>query len=299
MTKKPLKSVRLGFERDCVEIKLDKLSYPVPLPTGIKNAVVYQQIRSSMQAIGLVEPIVITLDPEQRGSFIILDGRIRVEVLRDAGASNVQCLISTDDEGYTYNKKVNRLSAVQVHRMIVRASERGVSVQQLADALAISPDTIRDRFRLLDGICVEAVSALADKPVPYGIFRILKKMRPFRQIDVTQAMINLGNYSIKLAMAMLQSTPSDQLTENASAKGASATPIEALRRLETELTATQADTRLLEEGYGSASLQLEIIKTHIETTLLENAAVVRWLAQNQPEYLQQLQRIADIKVIPT
>ncbi|WP_454731964.1 MULTISPECIES: MFS transporter [Cupriavidus] len=54
-------------------------------------------------------------------------------------------------------------------------------------------------------------------------------------------------------------------------------------------------TRLLEEGYGPASLQLEIIKTHIGTSLLENAAVVRWLAKRHPEYLQQLQRIADIK----
>ncbi len=183
--------------------------------------------------------------------------------------------------------------------MIVRAAERGVSIQQLASALNVSPDSIRERFRLLNGICDEAVALLADKPATYGMFRILKQMKPFRQIDVAQAMVNLGNYSIKLATAMLQNTQPDQLTDAAATKAQSSTPSDALRRLERELAAMQADTRLLEEGYGPSSLQLEIIKTHVGTTLLENAAVVRWLAKSQPEYLQQLQRIADIKELPT
>lgn len=295
MSKMPPKSIRLGFERDCVEIPLDKIHSPIPLPTGIKESVSYQQIRSSVRAIGLVEPIVVALNREPVGTFIVLDGRMRLEALRDLGVQRALCLISTDDEGYTYNKRVNRLSVVQAHRMIVRAAERGVSVQQLAEALNVTPGAIREKFRLLDGICSEAIALLADKPATSGMFRVLRQMKPFRQIDVAQAMINLGNYSIKLATAMLQTTPPDQLTEDAIAKSQAGGSSDALRRLERELAATQADTRLLEEGYGPASLQLEIIKTHIGGCLLENAAVVRWLAKSQPEYLQQLQRIADIK----
>lgn len=299
MTKPSPQSIRLGFERDCVDIPLDKILFPVPLPAGIKESVAYKQILSSVTAIGLVEPIVVALSRDQSDMFIALDGRMRVEALRDLGKEHALCLISTDDEGYTYNKWVNRLSVVQAHRMIVRAAERGVSIQQLADALDVSPGAIRARFRLLDGICSEAVTLLADKPATYGMFRILRQMKPFRQIDVAQAMANLGNYSIKLATAMLQNTPTDQLADAATSKTKSNTPTDILRRLERELAAMQADTRLLEEGYGPASLQLEIIKTHIGSTLLENAAVVRWLAKCHPEYLQQLQRIADIKELPT
>ncbi|WZB74802.1 plasmid partitioning protein RepB C-terminal domain-containing protein [Achromobacter insuavis] len=155
--------------------------------------------------------------------FIALDGRMRVEALRDLGKEHALCLISTDDEGYTYNKWVNRLSVVQAHRMIVRAAERGVSIEQLANALDVSPGAIRARFRLLDGICSEAVAILADKPATYGMFRILRQMKPFRQIDVAQAMANLGNYSIKLATAMLQNTPTDQLVEIAAGKARSST----------------------------------------------------------------------------
>ncbi|MFJ3055972.1 plasmid partitioning protein RepB C-terminal domain-containing protein [Herbaspirillum sp. NPDC087042] len=297
MTNSHPKSVRLGFERECVKIPLENLSFPIPLPTGIKESVVYLQIQSSVKTIGLVEPIVVTNNPSQAGEFIILDGRLRVEALRDLGLQHALCLLATDDEGYTYNKQVNRLSVVQAHRMIVLAAERGASIQQLADALAISPNSIRERFRLLDGICSEAITLLADKPATSGMFRVLKQMTPFRQIDVAQAMINLGNYSLKLATAMLQNTPPDQLVRKASSSKKTAPPTDALRRLERELSAMQADTKLLEEGYGPASLQLEIVKTYIGSTLLENAAVVRWLAKNQPEYFQQLQRLSDIKKI--
>lgn len=297
MSKKQSSGVRLGFEKDCVDIQLAQLHYSVAMPTGTKASVKYQQIVSSVRTVGLVEPIVVTLDRGSAGRFLVLDGRMRLEALRELGASVAPCLISTDDEGYTYNKQVNRLSVVQEHRMILRAAERGVSVEQLSEVLNISASSIRDKFRLLDGVCDEATAILADKPAAAGVFRLLRKMKPFRQIDAAQTMVNLGDYSIKLATALLQNTPVEQLIEPLAAKTASGAPIEALQRLERELAALQADTKLLEENYGPASLQLEIVKTHIGSTLLDNAAVVRWLAKNKPDHLQQLQRIADIKLL--
>lgn len=299
MSKKQPIGVRLGFERDCVDIPLSQLHYAIPIPAGTKASVKYRQILSSVQVIGLVEPIAVTLDKSAAGGFLVLDGRMRLEALKDLGKERAACLISTDDEGYTYNKQVNRLSVVQEHRMILTAAKSGATIEQLCTALNISESAIRDKFRLLDGICEEAASILADKPAAGGVFRLLKKMKPFRQIDAAQTMVNLGDYSIKLATALLQNTPTDQLVESAALKVQSAAPVEALQRLERELAALQADTKLLEESYGPCSLQLEIVKTHIGSTLLDNAAVVRWLAKNRPEYLQQLQRIADIKQLKT
>ena len=51
--------------------------------------------------------------------------------------------------------------------------------------------------------------------------------------------------------------------------------------------------------YGPANLQLETIKTCIGKPLLENAAVVRWLAKTHSEYLQELQFIMEIKPLPS
>jgi hypothetical protein len=149
----------------------------------------------------------------------------------------------------------------------------------------------------LDGICNEVISLLADKPAPLGIFNSLRQMKPFRQIDVAQAMIGLNNYSLKLAAAMLHGSASEQLIEDAATKVRKGGVSETLQRLERELVAVQADTKLLEEGYGPANLQLVIIKTYIKS-LLDNATVVRWLAKTQAEYLQQIQLIADIKQLP-
>lgn len=291
------KPIRLGFERDCVDIPLDLLHSTTPLPQALKGTTKYLQIRASVHAIGLVEPIVVTNNSAVPGTFLVLDGRMRLETLRDLGTKTALCLMAKDDEGYTYNKRVNRLSAIQEHRMIVKAAERGVSVKRLSDALNISEDAIHLRFKLLDGICSEVIALLADKPAPLGIFNSLRLMKPFRQIDVVQAMISLNNYSLKLAAAMLHGSASEQLVDATATKVRKGGVSETLQRLERELVAVQADTKLLEEGYGPANLQLTIIKTYIKS-LLDNATVVRWLAKTHAEYLQQIQLIADIKQLP-
>ena len=295
---KAAKPIRLAFERDCIEVDLDSLHGSKVLPLTIKQSVKYVQIRASVQAIGIVEPIVVIPHPAQQGGYMILDGHVRAEALRDLDAKSALCLVATDDEAFTYNKQVNRLSVVQEHRMIVRAAERGGSVSRLANALGVSEYSIRVRFKLLEGICEEAVRLLADKPATHGMFQALRKMKPFRQIDVAQTMISLNNYSVKLSLAMLQATPPDLLVGESRAKAQKAGPSETLQRLQRELAAVQSDTKLLEESYGPANLQLVIIKTYIKS-LLENARIVRWLARFHREYLQQLQLIADIKELPT
>lgn len=292
------KGPRLAFEKNCVEVDLSLLKAAVGLPAGVKASVKYRQILRSIETIGIVEPIIVTLDRDQPGRFLVLDGQMRLEALRDLGVAKALCLISTDDEGYTYNKRVNGLSVIQAHKMILKAAEGGVSVAQLAEALDLSASTIRAKFRLLDGICPEATVLLAEKPVPSGIFKVLRQMKPLRQIDVAQTMVNLNTYSTRLAKALLRNSSPDQLTPEVAQRSADATPNEALKRLEQELAALQADTETLQEGFGPASLQLEIIKTHVGTALLNNAAVVRWLAKRRPDHLQQLQRLSEIKQLP-
>lgn len=40
----------------------------------------------------------------------MLDGHIRLAALRELGRREVPCLVATDDEAYTYNNRINRLS---------------------------------------------------------------------------------------------------------------------------------------------------------------------------------------------
>src|SRR3546814_7920739 len=69
--------------------------------------------------------------------YSLLDGHLRVEVLKDLGITEVECLVAADDDTYTYNKRINRLAPIQEHRMIQRAIDRGVPRARIADALGL------------------------------------------------------------------------------------------------------------------------------------------------------------------
>ena len=121
-------------------------------------------------------------DPKQAGRYFLLDGHLRIEALKDLGIEKVECLVSTDDEAFTYNKRINRLAAVQEQRMVRRAIERGVPEELIAEALGLEVKSILRRSRLLDGICAEAVEVLKDSPCPMAVFDMLRRMAPARQI---------------------------------------------------------------------------------------------------------------------
>ncbi|WP_175948130.1 ParB/RepB/Spo0J family partition protein [Burkholderia pyrrocinia] len=296
MEKSRTRAVESGFNHEWFDVPLAVLHASKALPAKVKESAKYAQIRSSVDVIGLVEPVVAIPHSSIPGHFSILDGHLRVEALKDLGKAYARCLIAKDDEGLTYNKRVSRVAAIQEHNMILKVYESGVPIDRLAAALGLSAGTIRARFRMLDGVCEEAIRILADKRVPRRVFAILRQMKPFRQIDVAHAMNNLGNYSGKFALAMLETTPDDQLVDGPKGGATKSGAVEAIQRLERELAVLQADTKLLEENYGPDSLKLVVIKSYV-TSLLDNARVVRWLAQFRADYLQQLQVIAEVKTL--
>jgi hypothetical protein len=290
--------VRLGFERDIVALKLTQI---IPLKTlrpGAKESKKYTQILSSVRAIGLVEPPVVTPDPKQRGMYFLLDGLLRIEALKDIGSDEVECLVSTDDEAYTYNKRINRLSAVQEHRMIVRAMDRDVPVEKIAEALELDVGTIRRRFRMLDGICAEAIEMLKETNCPMKSFDILRQMAPIRQVEAADLMIGQSNFSTMFARALLAATPESQLIDPRKKKPTRGNPVtsEQIARMERELASLQSQVKSVEESFGIDNLHLTVAKGYV-TKILSNTRVTRWLEQNRQEYLGEFRSIAEIDSI--
>jgi hypothetical protein len=78
--------------------------------------------------------------------------------VKTLGHATAKCLFALDDEGFTYNHKVNRLSAIPEDFMILRAIMNGVSEERIAPSLNVDVSTIRQKCVLLDGICQEAPS---------------------------------------------------------------------------------------------------------------------------------------------
>lgn len=296
----PESGVVWGFERKSVLLPIDAILPMKALRPDVKLSAKYRQIATSIRAVGLVEPPVVSPDPANPGVYLLLDGQLRIEALKDLGESTVECLVSTDDETFTYNKRINRLAAPQEHRMIVRAIERGVSEERLAAALGINVASIQRRARLMDGIGAEASELLKDTPCPLTVFDTLRKMSPLRQLEAAELMIGHNNFSRPFVMAMLAATPEAQLAQGKrqSKSTTSAVTREQVARLERELASLQHQTKGFEETYGLDNLHLTVAKAYL-AKLLANVRVVRWLAQSRPEYLSEFQAIAELTSLPT
>ena len=291
------KTIKLAFESEGVHLQLSQL---VPLKTmrpGTKESKKYLQILRSVKAIGLVEAPVVSRDPTNPGTFFLLDGHLRIEALRDLGIDQVECLIATDDETYTYNKRINRLVPVQEHRMVVRAIQRGVPEEQIAEALGLEVTSVRRRARMLDGICPEAVQLLTNAPCPFRVFDILRQMRSIRQIEAAELMLGQQNFTAVFGRALLVATAENQLVPEARSKPQEPSSAkEEITRLERELVSLQSQIKSVEDDYGIDNLHLTVAKGYV-AKLLGNVRVVRWLAQNRHEYLAELQSVAEIETV--
>ena len=270
------------------------------LRRDIKSSKKNTQILRSVKAIGLVEAPVVAPDPKQAGRYFLLDGHLRIEALKDLGIEKVECLVSTDDEAFTYNKRINRLAAVQEQRMVRRAIERGVPEELIAEALGLEVKSILRRSRLLDGICAEAVEVLKDSPCPMAVFDQLRRMAPARQSEAAELMIGQNNFSVGFAKALLAATPERLLVVSRKKPGgATSITTEQIARMDRELVSLQTQVKSVEENYGIDNLHLTVARGYVRK-LLTNARINRWLLQHHPEYLTEFQSIAEIdSIAPT
>ncbi|HHH1298704.1 TPA: plasmid partitioning protein RepB C-terminal domain-containing protein, partial [Yersinia enterocolitica] len=202
-----------------------------------------------------------------------------------------------DEESYSYNRYLNRITVIQEHRMIIKAVEDGVSEDKLSEALNISISALKDKFKLLNGICHEVVVILADKQIPKVIFSILRKMKTHRQIEVVSTMISLNNFSRKFALSLLHTTTEDMLNNPKDSKLTDQDTARNFARLEREMISMEMKSKQLECTYATNNLKLAVIISHVRS-LLANYAILNWLVDNKPEYLKQLKRIASIDEFP-
>ena len=208
-----LDEVIQAFSSDTMVIAIGSILPVRAIGRTVKASHKYRQITSSIREIGLVEPPVVWRDPQNPGSYLLLDGHLRIEALKDLGKTEVECLLSTDDEAFTYNKRISRLSPVQEQRMIAKAIERNVPREKIAKALDINIRSLRRKATLVDGICQEAVDLLKEKICPMAIFDVLRKMNSLRQIETAELLINANNFSVSYATAILAGTPQSQLVD--------------------------------------------------------------------------------------
>jgi ParB-like chromosome segregation protein Spo0J len=285
--------VSRAFEDATLRIPISDILPLREVSSQVKKSVKYGQIAASVKEVGIIEPPVVVRDARLPDNYHLLDGHLRIEILRDQGAKEVVCLIATEDEAFTYNKRVSRIAIIQEHKMILNAIRKGVPEERLARALNVNIANIRAKRNLLSGICPEAADLLRDKHVPLNAFTELRKMKPLRQIEAAELMVAMNRYSTGYAKSLVAASPEDQLigVRQKAIKGLTS---EQIALMERESASLDREFKLVEQTYGADHLDL-VLATGYVARLLSNARVVRYLAQHHAAILAEFQKIADIQ----
>jgi hypothetical protein len=279
-----------GFEANLRTIPIDAILPVKQLPVTVTKSQKYGQIAASIREVGLIEPPVVARAAGQDGSFILLDGHVRLHVLKEMGGTTVTCLVATDDESFTYNKRISRLATIQEHKMILRAVERGVSEARIAAALNVNIALIRQKRTLLNGICPEAAELLKARHCPINSFRSLRKMKPLRQIQAAELMIAANNYTVPYVEAILAASDATDLVDPAARKTPAGVTPEQAERMKAEMANLQKNIKLIEGTLGPDHLRLVVAGRYVER-LLQNDRLARYLDKNHGEILGEFRQI--------
>jgi ParB-like chromosome segregation protein Spo0J len=242
----------------------------------------YKAIRVSLKEVGLIEPLMIYPQKGMPGKYLLLDGHLRLFALKQLGQAQAECLIANDDECFTYNARVSRVTPIQEHRMIQKAVEMGVKPDRIAAALNIPVRVVKAYLNLLVGIHPEVADLLKDKNVvPRGL-RMLRQVNGVRQVEIAELMVSTGNYSAAYAEALVLGTPKDQFIHPEKPKKNRGLPAEHVARMEEEMVTLERDLKTIETGYGQNMLNLTVAHSYIRK-LLNNVNVARFLSKHYPD----------------
>ena len=292
LPKAPLNTL-LGFDMDTYQVPLEQLLPSKKVPEGILSTRKYKQIVSSIHEIGLIEPLSIVQPNPSKQEFLILDGNLRALALKELDITEAPCLIAKDDETYTYNHRINRLSTIQEHYMIRRAIDKGVSKERLARAFNVNLSSINRRVSLLEGISPKAVELLQDKKFTPDVTRILRNMKSARQVEAVELMVASNNITATHAEALLKATKDEQRADRTQVKNEKKrAPLEQIVKLEKEMSQVQTQYKDAEQNYGTDLLNLVVAKGYL-TKLLDNDAIKAFIQKYEPEILNHFETVVN------
>lgn len=287
-----MSSVLLGFLPKPLMIHVDNVLPSKKIPDHVMASHKYRQIRHSIEEIDLIEPLSVTAVDRKTSRHMLLDGHMRLQAMKDLGYREVPCLVATDDESFTYNNRISRLSTIQEHLMIRRAVDRGISTAKLAKGLCIDIALIQKKNTLLDGICAEVVDLLKDRNFSTEVSPSLRRMKPTRQIECAELMISANNLTATYARALLAATPPEMLVGGKKLVRPAGLSHEQMARMENEMSNLLDQYKIAEQTHGEDMLNLMLARGYI-VKLLDNPKVMRYLQANQAEVLEEFAKIVE------
>jgi hypothetical protein len=285
--------VRPAFDLRGLHIPVERILPMKRIVADEKRNATFRRVLASIKEVGLIEPLIVF--PQGTGKaakYSLLDGHVRLEALKRLGEETIPCLISTEDEAYTYNHKVNVIPPIQEHFMIMRAIENGVSEERIAKALDVDVVSIRQKRDLLNGVCPEAVELLKNKHASRETLRELRRVKPMRQIEMAELMVKGHNFTWSYAKCLVAATPEDQLLDPHRRKAPKGLLGEEVATIEREMRSLEQNFLALEDAHGKNTLHLVLATTYLRR-LMENPAVSRFLASSHADIYAEFQKLIE------
>lgn len=289
-----MSEVKQAFEQRVIAIPLERILPSRRVEQLMSGSKKYASILSSIRELGVVEPLVVHPKPviaDGIPSYMLLDGHLRLEALKALGAIEALCLISTDDEGFTYNRQINRLTPIQEHKMIISALKKGIEASRIAKVLGINVDRVHERENLLKGIAPEVAEMLKVRMVSQDVFRSLRQMKPIRQIETVEMMISANCFTRNYARMVLAASRPEMLVEQKKKSPSEVSAVD-IARMEREMENLQHDYKQVEDTLGETMLVLVVAKGYL-MRLLRNEAIAAYLQHHYAELLVELVSIME------
>ncbi|MFB4404681.1 plasmid partitioning protein RepB C-terminal domain-containing protein [Pseudomonas inefficax] len=286
--------VKRAFEPDLIVVSLPLILPSRQVTHDMLTSVKYAAILASIRELGVVEPLAVHPEPVhgvgEEPHYLLLDGHLRLAALVQLGAKDALCLLATDDEGFTYNRQINRLTPIQEHKMILEAIRKGTTAERIAEVLSVNVGRIRERQHLLRGIAPEVAEMLKTRMVGQAVFRVLRKMKPMRQIELVEMMISANCFTGRYAEMVLAATRPEQLVE--AKKVSEGVTAEDIARMEREMEKLYHDYRLVEDTLGETMLVLVVAKGYV-SRMLRNQTIAAYLERFEPDLVRELAGIVE------
>ncbi|MDG4854561.1 MULTISPECIES: plasmid partitioning protein RepB C-terminal domain-containing protein [unclassified Mesorhizobium] len=149
--------------------------------------------------------------------------------------------------------------------------------------------------QLVGGVCLEALDLLNDFGAPLKIFPLLREVVPSRQVEIVRLMLALDRVQFRVARVLIALTPRSQLTDPFAPRkqyeGISPTQ---LADMQTDLAKVSHEYLSAANTHGATVLNLIAVTGYIDR-LLNNPALVRFMARNFAGHLEVYQELLDFR----
>ena len=285
-----MKTLKPAFDLNCIKICIDELKESAPRK-DFRSLASYQYILASIKSLGVIQPIVVT--KTQNGKYKILDGHIRFYALRELGQKYVYCIISTDDERYTFDAQINGLSTFQRAGMIQKVVDNGVPLEHIAESLGFSVAKLKSELDSTRGIDKAAIDILKSANVSRAALQSLRKVKPLRQIEIAERMVSEGKFTGIFVSAMVMATPPNMLVNSALNLRSRPEDIVEMAGIETNTKNLMAKVKEAEEKYSTQIYELTIICGFLNK-LFKNQKMDGYIQRKYPESYSRLKKISKL-----